>query len=68
MMDGMIDPFDLLQEHDLHINRLIKAHNQTHQLFEQMAQQHEHMAAALNTQQNRMQKLEHLLEQLVKTI
>ena len=63
-----IDPYDLLQEHDLQIHRLIKAHNQTSKMFEQMAQQHEHMAKALSDQQHRIQRIEHLVETIAKSI
>ena len=33
-----IDPYDLLQEHDLLIQRLIKAHNETEKRITQLAQ------------------------------
>ena len=67
-LEFSIDPFDLLAEHDLNINRLIKANNQSHKLLEQMAQQHEQMSVLLSQQANRIAKLEHLLETLVKAI
>lgn len=63
-----IDPFDMLQEHDLMIQRLIKAHNEAAQHVEQMAHNAEQMAASLNASANRVKKLEHLVETLVKTM
>ena len=62
------DPFDMLQEHDLMIQRLIKAHNEAAQHVEQMAHNAEQMAASLNASANRVKKLEHLVETLVKTM
>lgn len=62
------DPYDMLQEHDLMIQRLIKAHNEAAQHVEQMAHNAEQMAASLNASANRVKKLEHLVETLVKTM
>ena len=67
-LDFSIDPYDLLQEHDLLINRLVKAHNTSHEMLETMAQQHEQMAAYVSAQQTRIQKLEKLVETVAKSI
>jgi mevalonate kinase len=67
-LEFTVDPYDLLQEHDLNINRLIKAHNQSHKLLEEMAMQHEQLSQLLSQQANRISKIEHLLETVAKSI
>jgi hypothetical protein len=67
-LEFSVDPYDLLAEHDLHINRLIKAHNQSQKLLEELARQHEQLSALLATQANRISKIEHLLETVAKSI
>ena len=52
------DPYDMLQEHDLNIQRLIKANNNFGQWVEQMAKHQEQMAANLANMEARLKKLE----------
>lgn len=72
--DGLefsVDPYDMLQEHDLNIQRLIKANNNFGQWVEQMAKHQEQMAHQLNEQEKRLRVTEKRLratERLVKTL
>ena len=59
------DPYDMLQEHDLHIQRLIKANNQMGQWVEQMAQHQEQMAHQLQETEKRLRATERLVKTLV---
>ena len=57
MMD-FVDPYDLLQEHDLNIQRLIKANNAQQQTINSLVKQQEHFIEVLQEQQQRIQLLE----------
>lgn len=46
-LEFSIDPYDLLQEHDLLIQRLIKANNAMQHMLEQLAQQNEDLSHQL---------------------
>jgi hypothetical protein len=52
-----IDPYDVLQEHDLNINRLITAHNNLAKAFEKMTE-------ALIHTNTRIDQIEQLLARL----
>lgn len=39
MMEEWIDPFDLLEQHEVMINRLVAAHNEQQKLLEHLAKQ-----------------------------
>ena len=67
-LEFSVDPYDLLQEHDLLLQRLIKAHNETAAHVEQMAANAEQMAGALHDLTHRVKRIEHLVEQLCNTI
>lgn len=58
------DPYDTLQEHNLLINRLIKAHNKQEKLLAQLAQNNAQMSDFLVHTNKRLDKLEHLVLKL----
>ena len=62
------DPYDMLQEHDLHIQRLIKAHNEVSAWVEQMAKHQEMATQQLSTIEKRLRALEKLVETIARTL
>lgn len=59
------DPYDQLQEHNLIINRLIQAHNKQEKLLNQLAQNNAQMSEFLVKTNQRLDRAEQLLEQLL---
>lgn len=52
------DPYDMLQEHNLLINRLINAHNKGDKLITEMAKQQEQLTHCLIETNKRLERLE----------
>lgn len=57
-MMEFIDPYDLLQEHDLNIQRLIKANNLQQQQIDNLLKQQEHLIQVINETYGKVQILE----------
>ena len=57
-LEFSVDPYDLLQEHDLQIQRLIKAHNQHSKWLQTSAAQAEQMASIIATQSQQIEELQ----------
>jgi ribosomal protein S15P/S13E len=57
-LEFSVDPYDMLQEHDLLIQRLIKAHNEMARHFEDLVQQHQSMTGLLTEHKAHINKLE----------
>lgn len=53
-----IDPYDLLQEHDLNIHRLIKANNNLDKFVRDLAKQHQEISEFLVQTNHRITLLE----------
>lgn len=58
---GDFDAFDLLQEHDLLIRRLVKANVSTHEFVKALYDQNQQLTNALINTNKRLDALEHQL-------
>lgn len=61
---GDFDPFDLLQEHNLLINRIIKAHNSGEKVVSALVKQNQELTNALVHTNTRIDNLEKLIRRL----
>jgi len=57
-LEFSVDPYDMLQEHELLIQRLIKAHNEMAKHFEDLVQQHQSVTHLLTEHKAHINKLE----------
>lgn len=60
------DPFDILNENSVMINRLVKAHNGHDDLLNALAQNHSKMSDHILNQDKRIRQLERQIRALLK--
>lgn len=64
MLEGVIDPFDLLQEHDLMINRLVKAVQSQEKVISNLVRQNQTMSQWIEVTTQKLVDLEKRLNQI----